>query len=91
MAQRRAGRAARFALALRSSEEQGAIAVEAAELGTLRWDTDRETITASRRAADLLGWHGEASRGEADAAAGEVLAAIHADDRARLTDAVVQV
>ena len=39
MAQRRGGEQARFALALRSSEEQGAVAVEAAELGTLRWDT----------------------------------------------------
>jgi hypothetical protein len=38
MAQRRAGEQARFALALRSSEEQGAVAAEAAELGTLRWD-----------------------------------------------------
>jgi signal transduction histidine kinase len=88
MAQRRAGEQARFALALRSSEEQGAVAVEAAELGTLRWDTGRETVTASGRAAELLGWRVAVAQGEAAAAAREALAAVHADDRVRLDEAV---
>ncbi|TXM77143.1 PAS domain-containing protein [Methylobacterium sp. WL69] len=87
MAQRRAGERARFALALRSSEEQGAVAVEAAELGTLRWDTVRETVTGSPRAAHLLGWKtAVAEDGETTSAAGAVTEAIHPDDRARLAD-----
>ena len=89
MAQRRAGEQARFSLALRSSEEQGAVAVEAAELGTVRWDTVRERVTASERAARLLGWGGEVPEGgEAAAEASVALAAIEADDLAGLTDAV---
>ena len=87
MAQRRAGERARFALALRSSEEQGAVAVEAAELGTLRWDTVRETVIGSPRAAHLLGWKtAVAEDGETEATAGAVTEAIHQDDRARLAD-----
>ena len=87
MAQRRAGERARFALALRSSEEQGAVAVEAAELGTLRWDTVRETVTGSPRAAHLLGWKtAVVEEGETEADAGAVTGAIHPDDRARLAD-----
>jgi len=87
MAQRRAGERARFALALRSSEEQGAVAVEAAELGTLRWDTVRETVTGSPRAAHLLGWKAAVAQdGETRAAAGAVTEGIHPDDRARLAD-----
>jgi two-component system, NarL family, sensor histidine kinase UhpB len=89
MAQRRAGEQARFTLALRSSEEQGAVAVEAAELGTLRWDTVLERVTASRRAADLLGWPMEVPDGrEAEADSCESLVAVHGEDRAHLVDAV---
>ncbi|WP_412758515.1 ATP-binding protein [Methylobacterium radiotolerans] len=89
MAQRRAGEQARFSLALRSSEEQGAVAVEAAELGTLRWDTATGRVTGSARAAQLLGWDASGSRGTESAAdAQEILDAIHADDRERLTEAL---
>lgn len=85
MAQRRAGEQARFALALRSSEEQGAVAAEAAELGTLRWDTVEETVTASRRAAELLGWEAEVPEGrEMTADADIALLAVDALDRERL-------
>lgn len=91
MAQRRAGEQARFALALRSSEEQGAVAVEAAELGTLRWDTVRSRVIGSARAAQLLGWRSSGANGkESEAQAREVLDAIHADDRERLADALRQ-
>lgn len=89
MAQRRAGEQARFALALRSSEEQGAVAAEAAELGTLRWDTVRERVTASARAARLLGWGTDVAEGrETEADVHEVLEAVDADDRERLAEAL---
>ncbi|MFY9290374.1 MAG: ATP-binding protein [Methylorubrum rhodinum] len=87
MAQRRAGEQARFALALRSSEEQGAVAVEAAELGTLRWDTANGRVTGSDRAAQLLGWDASGSQGnESETDARKILDVIHVDDRQRLTD-----
>ena len=87
MAQRRAGERARFALALRSSEEQGAVATEAAELGTLRWDTVRGKVTGSPRAAHLLGWGRDVTEdGETEADAGRVIGMVHPDDRARLAD-----
>ncbi|KOX43475.1 histidine kinase [Streptomyces purpurogeneiscleroticus] len=87
IAQRRAGEQARFALALRSSEEQGAVAVEAAELGTLRWDTVRGKVTGSARAAHLLGWGAATTEGgESDADAREVLNAVHVEDRERLSE-----
>jgi len=89
MAQRRSGERARFSLALRSSEEQGALAVEAAELGTLRWDTAQERVIGSVRAADLLGWDTEAPLDrEIQADAGTMLDAVHEEDRDRLADAV---
>lgn len=89
MAQRRSGERARFSLALRSSEEQGALAVEAAELGTLRWDTAQERVIGSLRAADLLGWDTEASLDrEIQADAGTMLDAVHEEDRDGLADAV---
>jgi two-component system sensor histidine kinase UhpB len=89
IAQRRAGEQARFALALRSSEEQGAVAVEAAELGTLRWDTVRGKVTGSARAAHLLGWGtAKPESKESDADAREVLNSVHVDDRERLSEAL---
>ncbi|WP_287745418.1 ATP-binding protein [Methylobacterium sp.] len=89
IAQRRAGEQARFTLALRSSEEQGAVAAEAAELGTLRWDTVRGRVSGSTRAAHLLGWRTVGPEGrEAEAGVHEALAAVHADDRGRLAGAL---
>ncbi|KQP80352.1 histidine kinase [Methylobacterium sp. Leaf117] len=89
MAQRRAGEQARFALALQSSEEQGAVAVEAAELGTLRWDVGHGKVTGSARAAQLLGWKAEEQdRGEIQTGADEVLEVVRPEDRARLTGAL---
>ncbi|WP_298957177.1 ATP-binding protein [uncultured Methylobacterium sp.] len=91
MAQRRAGEQARFALALRSSEEQGAIAAEAAELGTLRWDTTQEIVTASRRAAELLGWESEVPDGrERTADADVAFLAVDAGDREQLAAKIQQ-
>ncbi|MHB2205549.1 ATP-binding protein [Methylobacterium sp. CM6257] len=91
MAQRRAGEQARFDLALRSSEEQGAVAAEAAELGTLRWDVARNRVTGSARAAQLLGWStATPDHKESEAKARDVLNAVHADDRERLAEALRQ-
>lgn len=85
MAQRRAGEQARFALALRSSEEQGAVAAEAAELGTLRWDTAEETVTATRRTAELLGWEAEVPEGrEMTADAAIAFLTVDTGDRERM-------
>ena len=91
MAQRRAGERARFALALRSSEEQGAVAAEAAELGTLRWDTAAGKVTGSPRTAHLLAWKIPVPEDhETVAEVGEVIGAVHAEDRGRLADGVNQ-
>ncbi|WP_456684602.1 ATP-binding protein [Bradyrhizobium sp. P5_C11_2] len=54
MAHRRENENARMTLALRLSEEAGAVAVEAAELGTLRWDSESGHVTGSERARRLL-------------------------------------
>ncbi|MBL7309724.1 histidine kinase, partial [Escherichia coli] len=75
---------ARFSLALRSSEEQGAVAAEAAELGTLRWDTVAHRVTGSARAADLLGWTAAAEGRDSDVDADTVLQAVDPEDRGRL-------
>ncbi|MGT2485391.1 hypothetical protein ACU4GA_03895 [Methylobacterium oryzae CBMB20] len=88
MAQRRAGEQARFSLALRSSEEQGAVAAEAAELGTLRWDTVAHRVTGSPRAADLLGWTAAAEGHDSDVDADTVLQAVDPQDRGRLSEAL---
>ena len=89
MAQRRSGEQAQFALALRSSEEQGAVAAEAAELGTLRWDTARGRVTGSARAAHLLGWKaGVTGLRETETDAHDALSAISVDDRQRLAEAL---
>ena len=88
MAQRRAGEQARFSLALRSSEEQGAVAAEAAELGTLRWDTVAHRVTGSPRAADLLGWTAAAEGRDSDVDADAVLQAVDPEDRGRLSEAL---
>lgn len=53
--QRRRVEALRAAAALRASEERRAVAVEAAELGTWRWDLARDEVEGSARCAALLG------------------------------------
>jgi two-component system, NarL family, sensor histidine kinase UhpB len=89
IAQRRRDEEVRMALALKVSEERGSVAVEAADLGTLRWDAGRDEITGSARSRALLGLPRSTSDGdESDWPASEFLAAVHPDDRARLTEAV---
>jgi signal transduction histidine kinase len=53
--QRRRDEATRSALALRISEERGAVAIEAAALGVWRYDPARDEITGSGRFRALLG------------------------------------
>jgi signal transduction histidine kinase len=89
MAQRRAGERARFTLVLRSSQEQGAVAAEAADLGTLRWDTVQERVSGSARAAHLLDWKTKApEEQDIEAEVNAALSAVHSDDRERLTGAL---
>jgi signal transduction histidine kinase len=87
-AQRREEEAARAALALSVSEERGAVAVEAAELGTWRWDADRQEVIGSERLRELLDLPGTRTGGpESIWPADRFAGAFHNDDRALLDDA----
>ncbi|MDX2205288.1 MAG: histidine kinase [Hyphomicrobiaceae bacterium] len=55
LAQRRQAEAANAALALRMSEAHRALAVEAADLGTWRWDARKGAMSGSERVRALLG------------------------------------
>jgi signal transduction histidine kinase len=82
IAQRRNDEETRAALALRVSEERGAVAVEAAELGTWRWDGRKGTVTGSDRSRALLGLPPSSRAGdEAVWATESFLGAIEDDDR----------
>jgi signal transduction histidine kinase len=90
VAQRRHDEETRAALALRVSEERGAVAVEAAELGTWRWDGEKGEVAGSERCRALLGLpQSRRSKGEAEWSSERFLSAVHPDDRA-LFDAAVQ-
>jgi two-component system, NarL family, sensor histidine kinase UhpB len=89
IAQRREDDAARSARALQVSEERGAVAVEAAELGTWRWLVELDKVCGSERCRALLdmprtAWDGA----EWCWSRGEFLAAVQADDRAAVHDAL---
>jgi signal transduction histidine kinase len=90
IAQRRHAEALRSAKALQASEERGALALEAAELGTWRWDIERELVTGSARCRALLGLPAGASGEDAGGAwpVRRVLKAVLASDRAALMAAV---
>lgn len=90
VAQRRRIEAIRSAMALRASEERGALAVEAAELGTWRWDIDRDLILGSARCRALLGLPPSGPGQEADGLwpCRRVLKAVLAADRPALVAAV---
>jgi two-component system, NarL family, sensor histidine kinase UhpB len=88
-AQRRAEEATRAALALSVSEERGAVAVEAAELGMWRWDAGRAEVIGSERLRDLL----DLPRTDAEAPefvwpADRFLAALAAEDRTSVKSAL---
>ncbi len=87
MAQRRRGEQARMALALRRSEEQGAVAIEAAQLGTLRWDGAAGRIAGSERARRLLGLDGATAHHHLEWAVADVFGTVDPQDRVRVEDA----
>jgi signal transduction histidine kinase len=90
IAQRRREEAKRSALELSLSEERGAVAVDAAELGTWRWDTAADEVTGSERTRNLFGLpqHEPVMHKEFAWPAAKFLAAIHPDDRDALTGAL---
>ncbi|MCB5177334.1 sensor histidine kinase [Microvirga lenta] len=91
VAQRRREEEARSMLALSVSEERGAVAVEAADLGTLRWDPERQEVMGSERLRMLLDLPPSVVEGpEAVWSVGRVLAALHPEDRVRMQDAVTR-
>jgi signal transduction histidine kinase len=87
LAQRRGEERLRAKRALTASEERLATAIDAADLGTWRWDTANDEFYASDRCLELLGLRSPAP----DRPAGrwhDVLAAVYPDDRRMLDDAV---
>ena len=62
VAQRRRADALRSAAALLESEKRGALAVDAAELGTWSWDVAANEFSGSSRFYSLLGLHSAQSR-----------------------------
>jgi signal transduction histidine kinase len=89
LAQRRREEQARSALVLQVSEERGAVAVEAADLGTWQWDIQRGEVVGSRRCWALLG-RPRASADDTGTAwrPRAVLRAVHPDDRTTLLQAI---
>ena len=66
-------------LALAASEERGDVAVEAAELGTWRWNVRQDEVVGSERTRAILELpHSGTSETEFHWASGVFLAAIHA-------------
>ncbi|WP_245516606.1 ATP-binding protein [Methylobacterium segetis] len=89
IAQRRRDEETRMMLALRVSEERGALAVEAAELGTVCWDLARQEVAGSERTRVLLGFpRAPTEAGEAQWSFAAFLAAVHTDDRERVEQAL---
>jgi two-component system sensor histidine kinase UhpB len=87
LAQRRADERMRAERALTATEQRLATAVDAADLGTWRWEADGDVLYASQRCVSLLGLGAQAP----DQRAGrwsDLLARVHPDDRARLGAAV---
>lgn len=89
IAQRRNDEAVRSAMALQVSEERGAVAVKAAELGTWRWLAQPDRVCGSERCRALLdlprsSWEGA----EWCWPRGEFLAAVQAEDRVMVQDSM---
>ncbi|HEX2555090.1 MAG TPA: ATP-binding protein [Microvirga sp.] len=81
VAQRRREEDLRAALALSVSEDRGAVAVEAADLGTWHWDADRHEVRGSDRVRALLGLEpGQPGLPEATWPTARILAAVHPED-----------
>jgi len=82
LAQRRRDEDERAMLALAASEERGDVAVEAAELGTWRWNVRQDEVVGSERTRAMLELpHSGTGETEFHWPPSAFLAAIHADDR----------
>ena len=75
------------AATLEASEERATLAVAAADLGTWRWEVDRDRIYGSERFRTLLGLP-QAPPGEPVWSSAAFLGVIHPDDRSDLAGAV---
>lgn len=84
LAQRRAAREERAALALAASEEGRSLAMEAAELGAWRWDAAVDRLALCPRSRALLGIGSPGARMAKEA----MIAMAHPSDRARLADSL---
>ncbi|WP_454617743.1 ATP-binding protein [Bradyrhizobium cenepequi] len=84
IAQRRHLEALRSAAALLDSEKRGALAIDAAELGTWRWDLAANEFNGCNRFCMLLGLPGAAS-GVTKWSADEVFAAVESSHRSALS------
>jgi two-component system, NarL family, sensor histidine kinase UhpB len=83
IAVRRQSETERSVLALAVSEERGAVAVEAAELGTWRWDSENGEVVGSERTRTLLGLPASSGGGvEFSLPIKDFLEAVHISDRA---------
>lgn len=82
IAQRRRTEALQSAAALLDSEKRGALAIDAAELGTWRWDLSANEFSGCERFCALLGLAGS---GEARWSADRILALLEPQHRAALT------
>jgi signal transduction histidine kinase len=82
IAHRRNDEALRSAIALKVSEERGTMAIEAAELGTWRWQVEAGEVLGSERCRTMLGLPAAIREGtEWRWSDRDLLAAIHPDDR----------
>lgn len=91
IAQRRNEEHARAALALSVSEERGAVAVEAANLGTWRWDMRRDEVIGSERSALVLHLpKSDVGAPEAVWSTEEFLSVFERDHRERIRSAVMR-
>jgi two-component system, NarL family, sensor histidine kinase UhpB len=82
LAQRRRDEDERAMLVLAASEERGDVAVEAAELGTWRWNVRQDEVVGSERTRAMLELpHSGTGETEFHWPPSVFLAAIHADDR----------
>jgi two-component system, NarL family, sensor histidine kinase UhpB len=89
LAQRRRDEDERAMLALAASEERGDVAVEAAELGTWRWNVRQDEVVGSERTRTMLELpHSGTGETEFHWPSGVFLAAIHVDDRPEFEAAV---
>ena len=89
IAQRRREAALRSAAELRVSEERGRVAIAAADLGTWRWDLERDMVFGSERCRALLNLPASPGDGaEAEWPSREVMASIDRADGQAFLEAI---